>query len=209
MHIPKDYFIYVNIVVAIVFILNIFKSYKNGFIYELVNLAFLVFSILCSWFIAPVLANKVFIYDANKLVDNKLPLDNINVFVNTIIWFVLLLLILNVLFLLLKPLLKFFSKIPVLGTVNKILGGIVGIIYGLFITIIISLILTLPIFTNGKEVVDNTVLKYANILNKEVTKIVIKNVNLDEIYKNTEGFNVEDARKDLENWLIEQGVIDG
>lgn len=209
MYIPKDCFIYVNIVVAIIFLIYVFKSYKNGFIYELVNLAFLLLSVACAWLVSPILAKNATIYDASKVVENNLPAENLNVLINTIIWFVLILIVLNVIFLLIKPLLKFFSKIPVLGTVNKVLGGIIGILYALFVSVIISMILTFPIFKNGKEVVDGTILKYANSLNKAATKLLIQNIDLSEVANHTEDFDVDKARKELQDWLIEQGVIDG
>ena len=48
MIIPKNWFMFINIIVAVVFLIYIFKSYKNGFVYELVNLAFLVLSVIAS-----------------------------------------------------------------------------------------------------------------------------------------------------------------
>lgn len=206
MYIPKDSFIYVNIVVVIIFLIYVFKSYKNGFIYELVNLAFLFASIVLSWVISPILAKKAALYDVGANTNVTLNTESLNSFVNTLIWFVLIIVVLNVLFMLIKPLLKFFSKLPVLGTVNRFLGGVVGILYGLFVTIIISMLLTLPIFKNGKEVVDGTILKYANSLNSAVTKCIVQNVDLSNISIGTD-FDVDNARKDLEHWLVEQGII--
>ena len=208
MTIPKNWFMFINIIVAVVFLIYIFKSYKNGFVYELVNLVFLVLSVIASWIIAPILASKISIFDVNQVSDVPIPSKDVNVIINSLIWFVIILVLLNVLFLLIKPLLKFISKIPLLGTVNKVLGGIVGILYGLFVTIIISMIFTMPIFKNGKEVVDNTILKYANSLNKTMTKYVVENIDLSKVSKYSDDFNVDTARKELETWLISQGVID-
>ena len=208
MIIPKNWFMFINIIVAVVFLIYIFKSYKNGFVYELVNLAFLVLSVIASWIVAPILASKISIFDVSQISDVPIPSKDVNVLINSLIWFVIILVLLNVLFLLIKPLLKFISKIPLLGTVNKVLGGIVGIIYGLFVTVIISMIFTMPIFKNGKEVVDNTILKYANSLNKTVTKYVVENIDLSKVSKYSDDFNVDTARKELETWLISQGVID-
>lgn len=208
MTIPKNWFMFINIIVAVVFLIYIFKSYKNGFVYELVNLVFLVLSVIASWIIAPILASKISIFDVNQVSDAPIPSKDVNIIINSLIWFIIILVLLNVLFLLIKPLLKFVSKIPLLGTVNKVLGGIVGILYGLFVTIIISMIFTMPIFKNGKEVVDNTILKYANSLNKTMTKYVVENIDLSKVSKYSDDFNVDTARKELETWLISQGVID-
>ena len=214
MYIPSNYFMIINILVAIIILIYIFKSYKNGFLYELVNLGFLLVSIFVSWLIAPILASKAGIFDVSELITiqaspNQLQgtIDNVNLLVNSIVWFAVILLLLNVLFLLVKPLLKFLSKIPVLGTVNKVLGGVIGVFYGLFVSLLISLIFTFPVFKNGQEVVDGTILKYARELNSITTKYIVEHLDLGKIQKETENFDIDVARKDLETWLVQQGII--
>lgn len=211
MNIPQNLFIIIDILVAIILLFGIIKGCINGFAYELINLVFLALSFVAAWFISPILANKVPIFKLdveNDLVNKMYETTNASLMINNIIWIIILVLFLNLIFLLVKPLFKTISKIPVIGAVNRILGGLLGFLRSFIICLLISVLITLPIIKNGKEVKENTVLKYGDDITKFATKYIVNSINLDGIKDELDNFDVDDARDDLTNWLIEQGVLD-
>lgn len=207
MNIPQETFVFIDIFIGLIFLIFIIKGFKNGLVYELINLGFFVISIIASWIVAPILGGKVAIFDVTKTIDTPfIDLSSINSIINTFIWFVILIVVINFVYMIIKPIFKKFSKIPLLGFANKILGSCINIIYAFLVTLIISMLFTFPVFKNGKDVIDNTVLKYADDVSGVVTKLIIKNIDLSKI--DTNNFSIEETRQELLDWLIDKGILD-
>lgn len=211
MNIPQNLFIFIDILVAVIILIGIIKGCINGFAYELVNLVFLALSFVAAWFISPILANKVPVFNidlGNELANKMYETTNASFLINNIIWIVIIILLLNLIFLLVKPLFKTISKIPVIGSFNRILGGLLGFLRSFVICLLISVLITLPIVKNGKAVKEGTVLKYADDITDVTTKLIINNINLDNLKNDIDSIDVDGAREELTNWLIENGVLD-
>lgn len=210
MIIPENLFVAIDLLVIGIFLFCLIKAIKNGFLYELINLIFLALSFVAGWFVSPVLANNVSIMKINS--ENELNAKvirdlNIQITVNTIIWFIIIILILNLIFILIRPLFKSICKLPLIGPVNRILGIILGVFRAFVITILLSILLTMPVIKNAKQIKNETVLVYVDKVTDISTKFIINNINLDNIKKEIEDFDVDEARNDLNTWLIEQGII--
>ncbi|MDO5440613.1 MAG: CvpA family protein [Erysipelotrichaceae bacterium] len=211
MNIPNNLFIIVDILVAVILLFCIIKGVINGFVFELINIVFLAATCFIAYLVSPILAIKAQILDLaseNELADKVVDTFNINITVNTVLWFVIIVLVLNLIFMIVKPLFKTVSKIPVIGSVNRILGGLIGGLRGFVICLFISVLITMPVIKNGKEVKEASVLRYADDITDYATKFIVKNVNLDNIKQEVDDFDVDKARNDLLTWLIDQGVLD-
>lgn len=203
MIIPENYFIYINILIGIIYLLFIIVGYIKGFLYEIISLLYTGFSILVAWFISPVLAN---LYPLVKLENINEEANLINKFINVnsiadfIIYFVIVFLILKLIYVLISLIVKAFNKVPVLGKINKLLGGLFGIINATLITLAISLVFTLPIFKNGNEIREKTILKHISEISVRINNAFIENIKLED-YIVDSSFDVEGARQALKTWL--------
>lgn len=204
MSIPNSYFNYISIGICLIFIALVIFGYIKGFLYELVSVFFTAIAVIFSWFVAPILANLYPIINLETLYPEYslfMNFVNLDAILNSFAYFLIVFLVLKVFYFVFALLLKGMNKIPVLGKVNKILGAIVGCFNGLLICLVLSMLLTLPIFKNGNEVRNGTVLKYTNKLNSDVLSFIAKNVDLENIKNQFENFDVDNAREELQNWL--------
>lgn len=204
MNISSNYFIYINIAVAIIYLVFIVIGYKKGFLYELISLIYTGISIAVAWFIAPVLGKLYPIFSLQKLNSEAELVSkfiNIDAILNTFAYFTIVFLILKLFYIVLALVLKSLNKIPVIGSFNQILGAVAGIINATVITLALSLLLSLPAFKNGEEIKNGTVFKYVCKYSDSLVNYVVKNVNLDHIKEQFDSFDVENARNDFEQWL--------
>lgn len=204
MNIPLSLTSYINIGIALLYLALIIIGYSKGFLFELLSLVYTLAAAVAAWFLAPILASLYpivkleQIYPEYGLISELL---NLNVMLNIVIYFIIVFFILKVIYWILSVVLKGINKIPVLGTFNKILGSICGIFNATLLCIVLSMLLTLPIFKNGPEIRDKTVLKYANVVTQKCLHYLANNVNIKNIKDEFESFDVDAARQSFKVWL--------
>lgn len=205
MTIPESAFIYISIFIVGIYIAMIIIGYNKGFLYEIVNLAYTAIALAVSWFVSPVFAKLFPLIDLDKvssetkLINN---LFNLNELINTIAYFVIIFLLLKILYIFISLLVKSLNKIPVIGGFNKILGGVFGIINATIITLFISILLSLPLFKNGNQVKENTILKYINNTSEEVLTYIAEKVGESNLENNSEEFDIDQYREEFKKWLV-------
>ena len=207
MDIPSNYYIVVDIIIAVIFALCIIFSYKNGILYELLSMFFIVVSLFLGYFLSPLAAKRFYLVtpelDANPLINTDIVYYTINV----VIWFVIISIIFILLFLLIKPLFKKITKIPVIGWVDKVFGIFFGLIKAFVVCSLLSCLLSTSLFNNGKEVRDNTLIKYVDTFSSKAIGIIIENIDYSIIDENISDIDIDNTRKVFEDWLIKQGFI--
>ena len=205
MTIPESAFIYISIFIVGIYIAMIIIGYNKGFLYEIVNLAYTAIALAVSWFVSPVFAKLFPLIDLDKvssetkLINN---LFNLNELINTIAYFVIIFLLLKILYIFVSLLVKSLNKIPVIGGFNKILGGVFGIFNATIITLFISILLSLPLFKNGNQVKENTILKYINNTSEEVLTYIAEKVGESNLDNNSEDFDIDQYREEFKKWLV-------
>jgi len=204
MNISSDYFLYINIGIIVVYLIFILVGYIKGFLYEVVSLIYTGLALGISWFVAPVLASVFPIIKLENLYADAQIISkfiNINSIIDTIIYFVIIFLVLRLLYIVIALGLKGFNKIPVLGSLNKILGGFSGVISGTVVVLLLSLLLSLPIFENGKEVKEKTLFNLVGSYSTKALNYAVDNLNLENFSKDIENFDVDNARQQLKVWI--------
>ena len=197
-------YMWINLAVLIIYIIFIISGLKNGFLYQLVAIVYNIFAIFISWFISPILASKLPIIKmdmVNEVID-------ISPILNTITYFVIIYIILRLIYLLIKPLLKSISKIPILGSFNKIGGVIIGIIDATIIILILSMLLNLNIINNSNEIKENTVFKYCDTVSDELIKFAADKIDFSKFENEINNFDIDDLRDQFTKWLIEKDILD-
>lgn len=204
MRIPESSFIYIDICICLVLLVLMITGFVKGFLYELISIIFSVLSALLAWFVAPIFANLYPLISLDKLYPEYAlikSLFNLDSLLNTFAYFLIIFLILKLCYWFIALLFKGMNKLPVIGKFNKILGLLLGLFNGLLICLALSMLLTLPLFKNGNEVKNSTVLKYTNKLNTQVLNYVANNIDLNNIKKQFDDFDIDNARDDLKEWL--------
>ena len=202
MLIPESYFIYISIFVIALYIVLMIIGYNKGFLFELVNMLYTILSIFIAWVVSPVLAKKFPLISIEKidsqysLLNTFFNLDNL---LNNIAYFIITFLILKILYIFISLLTKSLNKIPVLGKLNKILGMFTGIFNATLITMALSMLLTLPLFKNGKDVREKTILKYVNKYSNQAISYIVDKITLNNI--DGDILDVESYREEFLKWL--------
>lgn len=206
MNINENLFYAIDALVVAIYVFCIYRAYKNGFLYELINTICLIGTMIISWILAPVLADKLLLLQLNELDNPLIDFTSIKLLVNTIVWFFVVMVVLNIIVMIIKPLFKSFTHIPVLGWLNRLMGIIFGLINATVIVILISCLLNLPVIKNGKEVIDGTFLSIVKNETNELTKLAINNLGIEKIKLDEK--DIEEYRDGLSDWLDKLGIFE-
>lgn len=207
MNLPTSYFFIVDIVVVAIFVICMAFSYRNGVIYELVSLLLIFISVFLAYLLSPILAKRYYLIKPDL---SSFPTLNPTVIynaINVVVWFIVLVVVFCLILILIKPLFKKLTNVPVIGWVNKLFGVIIGFIKGLFVCSIISCILNLSIFKNGNEIKEGTFIKYADKFSNISISYIVNNIDFDKINAGVENFDSTGTRKLIEDYFIEKGII--
>lgn len=203
---PVTFIPYLNIVLLIVIVFFAWRAFHKGFLILFLETVSLFVALILAGLLAKPLAQALPLYYVDEVL-LSLPLigELFSVQINTVIWFIILFVVISLILWLIRPVFHVISKIPVLKGINRILGLGFGIIQALVLIWIFSLVLLTPLFTNGQEVVQNSALKYYEV----VTKTIVVNSDIKEISilkVLTNGSLTDEDREYLKNWLVESGI---
>lgn len=203
MLINNEYFIFINIFLVLIYVAFAAIGYKNGLIFEGLNLAISFIGILIAWITAPILAKHFLLFELSDLI---FEIFDFNYYLHLVIYFVLVFVFVRLLFFIITPLLKKLSDLPVLGFLNRLGGLVVACFNATIVILLISLLLNTPIFANGNEIAENTffkpIKKYSSKLSSFIVKKVVEN-NLDQYGD----YSISEFSQQLEEWLIKEGLI--
>lgn len=207
MEIPNSYFFIVDIVIVAIFLICFVVSYKNGIIYEILSLFFIAISLFLGYFLSPIFAKRSFL--VKPAIDDSLMLNTNAIYfgINTIVWFAIISIFFILLFILIKPIFKSLTKIPVVGWINKIFGLIFGFVKGIVICSILSCLLSTSVFTNSSDIKNETIIKYVDIFTNQIVRTVVKNIDFKQIDENISDIDMDKTREIFEDFLIKQGFI--
>ncbi len=168
---PSDWMIYLNGVIIIWFLIDLYRGYKRGMLLQIVDVVGTFVALFAAWLLSPAFSKVITFVklDGNGLV-------TINQFVgnqvNRLIWFVVLFVVIRILLLLVTPLASFISKMPLIKQVNSAIGGVFAVVmFGVKLMIAI-LLLSTPLIINGQDVVNNTWLNQVNEVGQPVLVFV-------------------------------------
>lgn len=162
MNVQTNMMMFINVGIVLFLILLLWSGYKQGFLMKLVSvLGFVVIGLL-SWWISEPLSRILVLYPRGKVpLQGTIMESFLYENMNRLLLFVLLFVLLQIVILLLKPILKAISDIPVVSTINKIAGMVLGGIQAVLMLFLVSLLLRLPMVPNGTAIVESTLLKHS------------------------------------------------
>lgn len=160
---PVDKILWLNIAILVILLLSLYSGYRDGFIVKALGCVGFILIGIFSWTLAPMLADKLELFPKEMT-----PLAGTFIapyFYETLNKFAIfgcLFIILSLLILLIKPICKGISSIPIIAEVNKLLGVLFGLLQGIILLVIITLVFRTPLFTNGMSVIEHSILKTMN-----------------------------------------------
>lgn len=201
MVISSAYFTYLNLALIILYLAFIVIGYKNGLILQIIDLVYNILALFIGYFLAPILASH---FPIVKLDEVYMALK-LNILMDTLIYMIIVFILLKLLYLIIKPLFGFVSKIPLIGFVNDIGGALMGIVNATIVVLLFCMLLNTPLFKNGNEVKEKTYLKTINGLSYKALEYSLDHFKFENEFKD---FDIDKTRMAFDSWLEEQGVFD-
>ncbi len=206
MYIDTNYFMFINIGVILILVISVLLAYKNGFVYQALNLVSFVVAFLASMTLAPTLSRYFPLFTDYVSVSDAIS----KTFMNIALWYVIVFVVFKLVLAILLVVAKIFNKIPLIGGLNKILGALMGVVTGAIWILLLTTLLATPLFSNGKEVINHTIIKpLSEIADKAVVKMG-EYIDLDAIGDHLSGDmgQLDNISEAFETWLIENGFTE-
>ncbi len=205
MTLPSNSVIFINLGVVLVLIISVIIGYTKGFLWQLVKLLGIIGLILFSWILAPGLSDLVHVFPRKYAPFNDTSLADIFYDkINTLCWFVIVLIVGLIILALIKPLFKVVTEVPVIKQVNQFVGAILSLIPATIAIVLTTYLFNTAIFTNGKDMVNNSLLKYSDKLVDKVVVLLNKsfeeNLAIQKMISDPLSLKEEDV-KSIINWL--------
>jgi uncharacterized membrane protein required for colicin V production len=211
MTLPASIFQYLNIAIIVFVVLMLLYGYFKGFLLQIFSILLFIAITFVSWMIAPALAKAIPLMQANEQF-NIIPIIGplFQQSINTIFWFIIIVVGLMILSLFFKPVLKGIGKIPIIKTVNRILGLLLAGLKAAVVLVLLTLLLNSGLFTNGKALVSQSYLgQLMPITQSMVDGLSAKFDPTGLVGKIMTGSEFDaDETIVLENWLSEKNVPD-
>ena len=130
-------------------------------------------------------------------------------YANHIFIFILLVVVLSIALMVLRPIAKIIGDLPLISIFNRILGLFFGLAQSFIVIFLVTFLLTTPLFTNGTQVINKSILRYIEPLQEETIKILGASMNDYAMFQqlNKSESDVDNALK-IREWLQEKGFSD-
>ena len=197
----------INVAVLAIYIICLIVAYKNGFLYEALGLVINIVILGAAYFISPLLAKQFSLINIDYSTYPIAEIFDLNYLLNCVLWFFIAAVVLSIAGFIVKHLFKSVSDIPVLGFMNRILGLVIGFVNATVIALLISVFLSFPFISNGRQIKEDSILSYVNIITDKAINYATENMALEKFARTVEDFDIITAREDLNKWLIEEGIF--
>lgn len=209
MTLPIELLPLTNIILIAFIALMLIYGYFRGFLLQVYGLIVFIVVSIVSWLLAPPLA-KVFPLMSHTEAFNVIPRIGplFQETLNTILWFILIVVALMVASLFFKPLLKGITKLPIIKTVNRILGLLLGGLKAVVALLLLMLILGSGFVYNGQKFIDGSLLGQLKPVSASVITAVADKLDSTGLVSKimlAQPFTDEEVVT-LNAWLADQGV---
>ncbi|MBR5049255.1 MAG: CvpA family protein [Erysipelotrichaceae bacterium] len=163
MTLPQNSELFINIGVIAIIAISLIIGYIKGFLWQILKIIGILAVIILSWILSSGLSELIQIFPRKFAPFASTGLaDLFYDKINTICWFLILFVIGLLILAVLKPLFNAITEIPVIKGINKTLGALLSLIPAFLLIVVVTFILNSAIFANGKDVVNNSLLRYTD-----------------------------------------------
>ena len=178
--IPNYIFDYSLIIICVFYILAIINGVKNGFMYILLDILGFIIAIFGAYYLTPIFSETIMLIPSSFISAEYSFQEGLRTLFNNILLFFLIFMLLLFCINILKKVFIRISDLPIIGTFNKLLGGLCGIIIGTFWVILFTMVLKSPLFVNGEDFIEQTALKNISTVSDQAINMVFTNYLTDE-----------------------------
>lgn len=146
----------INILIALFVLIRLRMGLTKGLLLMLFELLSLGIALLFASMLLPVVSSQWMIVNISDANINTEILEAISGLANQIVWFFILFAIGSLLMLLVTPLIKVISKVPIFKPINSFFGAMFSLIGTWIWLFIVSLILMLPWIPSGSTLVNQS-----------------------------------------------------
>lgn len=208
-----DFIMIVNIAVLVFLGSCVISGYKAGFLLKLLGiLSFFVIGIL-SWWLSGYISKFIMLYPIKQELSGTGVLETLfQNQLNRMVIFVILFVLMNIVVFLLKPIAKLIGSIPVVSTLNKVGGCVLGFAQAVLMLILVTMVLRLPFFSEGDRIANSSLLRYSDPIAKTATFYCQEPIK--ELQKIQSAMDKKDNLSEkeisaIEKWLLEQNIEKG
>ena len=209
---PMNTAFWLNWIIVVLVLLALLQGYARGFVRQLIDLIIFIVSLVGAVFLAFRLGDLIPILSRGlEIFEHPIWGTFLHSMLNTVVWFVLLLIALTIgLEILLKPIVRSVRERNELRIIDRILGSIFSFLRTLLWFLIGMVFILSPLMSNGREVLERTLLAplvpLANTLQVDVVNWLGPIQIFDE-----EGLDQEliaEHSEAITDWLVENGIAE-
>lgn len=208
--IPENYLIGINIGVIALYLFFILRGAKKGFLLQILSTFGTFLAFFAAWRYCGFASKYYHLWPENLNPMSSTPFlkDAVYEYLNEIAWFIALFVIILLLCKILEKMIQGISDLPVIKEISGLLGGILGGMAATVWIIVISMILRTPLFVNGSEMADNSMVGIISSTSARVVEQFAGPVTSSETFSKLL-HNVQDLdgkdKEYIENWLSDHG----
>ena len=208
--IPETWIQGINIAVLVFCLVFLIRGARKGVLLQILSTFGTLAAFLGAWRYCSFAQAYMNLWPTgwNPFAGNALLEKAAYVYLNETAWFFLLFILIRLFFKLLEKLADGLSSLPVIRELSAILGGALGLVCATVWLLLFSMILHTPLFANGPEIFENTLLKKADSAAALVSEAIDAPLTSTEVfsrlyrdYKNLDGRDKEYLSK----WLSDHG----
>lgn len=200
----------INLFLIAMFVLFILIGYKKGFLVQLIDFLGLIVCLFIAWLFSGAFGKLFSIFPKGFTPFNGTVLsDFFYQQLNSVVWFMIIFIVCWIIVKLLKIIVKQVDLIPIVSTVNKVLGIAFAGLRLLLLSFVMVFFLVSPLFRNGNEVIEGSLLKYFRQYGMETIDFIAKPVGeltlVQEFMENPKQVSEEDVKKII-TWFESNGI---
>lgn len=209
---PMNTAFWLNWIIVVLVLLSLLQGYARGFVRQLFDLIIFIVSLVGAVFLAFRLGDLIPVLSRSlEIFENPIWGTFLHSMLNTVVWFVLLLIALTIgLEILLKPIVRMVRERNELRIIDRILGSIFAFIRTLVWFLLGMVILLNPLIVNGRETLEQTLLTplvpLADTLQVEVVNWLgpVQIINEDGLDQDV----IAEHAEAITEWLVENGIAE-
>ena len=208
--IPENYLMGINIGVIALYVFFIFRGAKKGFLLQILSTFGTFLAFFAAWRYCGFASKYYHLWPEQLNPMNATPYlkDAVYEYLNEIAWFIALFVIILLLCKILEKMVQGISDLPVIKEISGLLGGLLGGMAATVWIIVISMLMRTPLFVNGTEAADNTMVGIISSTSARVVEQFAGPVTSSETFSKLL-HNVQDLdgkdKEYIENWLSDHG----
>ncbi len=197
-----------DIVILVCFVFLVFFGYQKGFLSKLFGLFGSVLFLYLSWKLSGLLAEDfaVLPHQYAPFYGSVLA-DFFYIYANRIFLFLGLFILFMILFVMIKICCSALFKLPILSSVNRLMGCVFALVEGFLLMALATFLFATPLFKNGQEVIDRTLLRYSEVLMEDVYLYFDEQFAQYQLISDWQSEPSADSSK-LVDWLRSSGISD-